>query len=132
MSKDPGHYTEHGTRKFQANGRVEWSRLFTRVAAGKREGEGIRAALAYAATHASQFEAWAKAHPEAWAPAAHGGPAGKPGKAAGGPAKGGKAARTPKATGQPKAARKAARKAAGKAKAPAAKGEQLPLAAAGA
>ncbi len=59
----PGHYTEKGTRKFQSNGPIDWSSTFKR-AAGKdgREGEGIRAALAYAVAHESAFLAWAVKH----------------------------------------------------------------------
>lgn len=69
-SESPGHYTAHGTRKFQANGPVAWSKAFKRVA-GKdgREGEGIRAALAYAAEHEDAFVRWAESHIAAWQPA---------------------------------------------------------------
>lgn len=66
MSKteNPGHYTESGTRKYQSNGPVAWGTLFRKVA-GKdgREGEGIRAALAFAAAHPEKFVAWADANP---------------------------------------------------------------------
>ncbi|HEX7947487.1 MAG TPA: hypothetical protein VF495_22675 [Phenylobacterium sp.] len=69
-SESPGHYTAHGTRKFQANGPIEWSKAFKRVA-GKdgREGEGIRAALAYAVAHEDAFAKWAESHIAAWSPA---------------------------------------------------------------
>ena len=35
----PGHYTDKGTRKFQANGPIEWSKVFQRAAGkdGKEE-----------------------------------------------------------------------------------------------
>lgn len=79
-SKQPGHYTEHGTRKFQANGPVAWIPVF-RAAAGKDQtlGDGIRAAMAYAALHRDQFLAWAKSHTDAWerAPSAPVGARGK-------------------------------------------------------
>jgi len=94
----PGHFTEHGTRKFQANGPVAWTAAF-RAAAGKDQtlGDGIRAALAYAALHRDQFLAWAKSHTDAWerAPSA--------------PVSNGKrkaAPRAPKAARKPRAARK--------------------------
>jgi hypothetical protein len=66
-TKNPGHFTDHGTRKFQANGPVAWTGAF-RAAAGKDQtlGDGIRAALAYAALHRDQFLAWAKSHTDAW------------------------------------------------------------------
>ena len=66
-TKQPGHFTEAGTRKFQANGPVEWTAAF-RAAAGKDQalGDGIRAALAYAALHREQFVTWAKGHTDAW------------------------------------------------------------------
>lgn len=73
-NKQPGHFTEHGTRKFQANGPVAWTGTF-RAAAGKERalGDGIRAALAYAAAHREGFLAWAKSHESAWerAPTTH-------------------------------------------------------------
>lgn len=67
MAKNPGHFTEHGTRKFQANGPVAWTSVF-RAAAGKDQtlGDGIRAAMAYAASHRESFLAWAKSHTDAW------------------------------------------------------------------
>ena len=69
-AEQPGHVTEAGTRKHQTNGPVEWSKVFRRVAGRDgREGEGIRAALAYAVAHADAFERWAESHPSAWAPA---------------------------------------------------------------
>lgn len=66
-TKQPGHFTEHGTRKFQANGPVAWTSAF-RAAAGKDQtlGDGIRAALAYAALHRDAFLTWAKGHTDAW------------------------------------------------------------------
>lgn len=66
-SKQPGHFTDAGTRKFQANGPVAWTSAF-RAAAGKDQalGDGIRAALAYSALHRDQFVAWAKSHPDVW------------------------------------------------------------------
>lgn len=68
--KTPGHYTESSTRKYQANGPVSWGATFRKVA-GKdgREGEGIRAALAFAVERSDQFQAWAANHPTLWAPA---------------------------------------------------------------
>jgi len=65
-SATPGHYTEKGTRKFQANGPIAWSKVFTK-AAGKEhpEGFGIRAAMAYAVAHEAKFLAWVKAEAEA-------------------------------------------------------------------
>lgn len=68
--EQPGHYTEAGTKKHQANGPVAWSKVFQRVAGKEgREGEGVRAALAYAVAHADAFVGWAEKHPDAWAPA---------------------------------------------------------------
>lgn len=66
-TKNPGHFTDHGTRKFQANGPVAWTAAY-RAAAGKDQtlGDGIRAALAYAALHREAFVAWAKSHTDAW------------------------------------------------------------------
>jgi hypothetical protein len=66
-TKQPGHFTEHGTRKFQCNGPVAWTGAF-RAAAGKDQvlGDGIRAALAYAALHREHFVQWAKSHTDAW------------------------------------------------------------------
>lgn len=79
----PGHYTQHNTRKFQCNGRVAWASTFRRAAAGAQEGDGIRAALAYAVGHADAFLAWSKAHPADWqrAPSAPVGGGKAPGKA---------------------------------------------------
>jgi len=63
-NENPGHYTASATRKYQANGPVAWGQLFRKVAGRDgREGEGIRAALAYAYEHADRFAAWADAHP---------------------------------------------------------------------
>ena len=69
-SATPGHYTDKGTRKFQANGPIEWSKVFAK-AAGKEhpEGFGIRAAMAYAVAHEAKFLAWVKAEAEAAAKA---------------------------------------------------------------
>src|SRR6185503_16381484 len=43
-TKQPGHFTEHGTRKFQCNGPVAWTGAF-RAAAGKDQvlGDAVRA-----------------------------------------------------------------------------------------
>jgi hypothetical protein len=88
-SATPGHYTDKGTRKFQANGPIEWSKVFTK-AAGKEhpEGFGIRAAMAYAIAHEDKFLAWCKAQAESEAkpaakPAAKAKAAGKVRKLAG-------------------------------------------------
>ena len=68
--KHPGHYTESSTRKYQANGPVSWGSTYRKVAGRDgREGEGIRAALAFAVARADQFIAWAESHPGLWAPA---------------------------------------------------------------
>lgn len=61
----PGHYTDKGTRKFQANGPIEWSKTFTKAAGGGREGEGIRSAMAYAIAHEKAFLSWAAAQSKA-------------------------------------------------------------------
>jgi len=61
----PGHYTESGTRKFQANGPIDWAATFKAAAGEGREGEGIRAAMAYAIAHKAQFLAWSKAQAKA-------------------------------------------------------------------
>ena len=121
MAKDePGHYTESGTRKYQANGPVTWGKVF-RAVAGRdgREGEGIRAALAYAAEHSEAFSRWAEQHPTLWTPARAGGEA-KPAKAK--PAKA-KPAKAKPAKAKAKATKPAKAKAAKPAKAP----EQMPL-----
>ena len=66
----PGHYTESQTRKYQANGPISWGVTFRKVAGRDgREGEGIRAALAFAVEKSDQFQAWAENHPTLWAPA---------------------------------------------------------------
>jgi hypothetical protein len=62
---DATHYTDKGTRKFQCNGPVEWAKAFGKAAAGGREGEGIRAALAYAIANEAKFLAWAKGQAKA-------------------------------------------------------------------
>lgn len=59
---DATHYTDKGTRKFQANGPVEWGKIFkaaSKSCGGTREGEGIRLAMAYAAGHEKAFLKWA-------------------------------------------------------------------------
>ena len=65
-AKTPGHHTAKGTRKFQSNGPIEWSSVFRAAAkagGGEREGEGIRAAMAYAIDNSKAFLAWvAKGH----------------------------------------------------------------------
>lgn len=103
-SEQATHYTQHGTRKYQANGPVGWAAVFRRVA-GKdgREGEGIRAALAYAAGHEAAFASWAESHISAWAPATSA-PIGKGA---------GKAPKAPKATKAPKAHKAASKGAKG-------------------
>jgi hypothetical protein len=60
-SKTPGHYTESGTRKFQANGPQEWGKTFRAAAKAMgegREGKGIMMAMAYAVAHDKAFVAW--------------------------------------------------------------------------
>jgi len=96
-TKQPGHFTEHGTRKFQANGPVAWTGAF-RAAAGKEQalGDGIRAALAYAALHRDAFVAWAKGHTDAWERAPSAPVKGRRKAPAPAPAKGKRKARKPK------------------------------------
>lgn len=100
----PGHYTAHSTRKYQCNGQVSWGATFRRAAAGAQEGDGIRAALAYAASHADTFLGWAKGHPDDWKRAAT--TPGKAGRAKKAPARPSKRAAAPKrAKGAPKSKR---------------------------
>lgn len=106
--ENPGHYTEAGTQKHQAAGPVAWGKVFRRVA-GKdgRQGEGVRAALAYAVHHEEAFLRWAEAHPGLWAPASS-----APKAKAAAVAKAAPKAKAPKAKGAVKAkAPKAAPKA---------------------
>jgi hypothetical protein len=61
-SKVPGHYTEKGTRKFQSNGPVEWSKSFkaaAKAAGEEREGKGIMLAMYYAIANEKAFLAFA-------------------------------------------------------------------------
>ncbi len=92
-SATPGHYTESGTRKYQTNGPIAWSREFVLAAHGGREGEGINAALAYAIAHRAEFQAWAtRARKAAAEPESKAAKAPKAAKA-----KAAKAAKAPKA-----------------------------------
>lgn len=57
-SKAPGHYTDKGTRKFQANGPIEWAKVFkaaAKAAGEEREGKGIALAMAYAIANEKAF-----------------------------------------------------------------------------
>ena len=123
MSKQeqPGHYTQHGTKKHQCNGPVSWTAIFKRVAgADGQVGDGVRAALAYAAGHEAAFVAWAKGHPEAWARAST-----APARPARAKAPG-RAAKAPERAAK-RAGKRAAAKAAPKApKAPKAEQQTLP------
>lgn len=119
MSKQeqPGHYTQHGTKKHQCNGPVSWTAIFKRVAgADGQVGDGVRAALAYATSHSEAFVGWAKSHPDAWARASTA-PATKPARASK-PARAGKAPE--------RAAKRAAGKAAVKAGVKAPKAPKAP------
>jgi hypothetical protein len=54
----PGHYTEKGTRKFQSNGPIEWSKVFkaaARAAGEEKEGKGIALAMAFAIANEKAF-----------------------------------------------------------------------------
>jgi hypothetical protein len=108
-NEQPGHHTAHKTQKHQCNGPIVWAALFRSVVGPSGQvGDGVRAALAYAATHPDAFRGWAKAHPDAWA------------RASTGPARAKAPGRAAKAAGRAakRAGAKAAAKAGGKAKAP--------------
>lgn len=53
----PGHHTASGTRKYQCQGPLSWSTGLQKIAGKDRpEGEGIRAAIAYAVSHMAELE----------------------------------------------------------------------------
>jgi len=62
-SKTPGHYTDKGTRKFQSNGPIEWSKVFkagAKAAGEEREGQGINLAMAFAIANEKAYLKFAK------------------------------------------------------------------------
>lgn len=62
-SEKPAHYTASGTKKHQANGPVEWSKVFkaaAKIVGSAREGEGVRLAMAYAVANEKAFLKWAE------------------------------------------------------------------------
>src|SRR5688572_2026366 len=59
MSGSSATTTPKGTRKYQCQGPEAWAEVFRAAAAGAREGEGIRKALAYAVARREDFLGWA-------------------------------------------------------------------------